>query len=95
MPNRKYSLGISQLGALAIGLITLMIVLGFAVLVGGVMESEIGKIYTEQNVTTDWTNIASRVFGFTRTGLGILSIGVLIAVFGAILVLVRYLGGKE
>lgn len=83
------------LGALAIGLITLMVVLGFAVLVGGVMENEIKNIYLEQNVTTEWSNIADRVFSFTRTGLGILSIGVLIAVFGAILVLVRLMAGPE
>lgn len=87
--KEKYKKGIAALGGIAIAIITLIITVALAVLLGGVFEAQINTIFTQQGVSTNWTSIASQVFGYGRTGLILLGVGIIVAVFGAILAILK------
>ena len=69
----------------AVGFGTLIITLVILFLVLGVLDSEISSTYSENNVSSTWTNLKDKVIGYGQTGFKFIGIGVLIA--GAVIVM--------
>jgi len=88
LPSRK---GVTQLSGVIIGIVVVMMVAIVGVLIGGVFTQKTSQIFTDQNVSSEWVNLANQASSYSITGLSLLLIGIIVAAaMSVIAIIVAY-----
>ena len=87
--------GVMQVGALILTLVTSMVVVFIALLLGGVLTAQISEQFTAFNVSSVWVNLFNTTQNIATSAISIAIIGFLIGAFMVILYMLGGFGGSR
>lgn len=91
---KKSVKGVGAIGGLILSLVTAMVTIFIALLLGGVLSAKIQEQYVTFEVTGVWWNLFNSTTSIATSAIGIAIIGFLIAAFMIVLSMLGVFGGR-